>query len=371
MSHEDLLHFRPDLTHMPYRFWALLGEAKSKCEHISRAPLLPKFREEMHRISLVKGVLATTAIEGNTLNQGEVEAILAGKLRMPPSKAYLEQEIRNVVDAITALVSEEGRALLTIEALCEYNSRILANLELEDGLVAGALRKRNVGVGSYRCPPWENVPAHAAAFVKWFNAFEHTLTENFELQTAIIKAILSHVYFVLIHPFADGNGRTARLLEWHVLDTAGVSTAAVHLLSNFYNETRSRYYAELDKVSKTGKIDSFLLYAVQGFVDQLAEQLGLIEKQQQELVFLRRLEDAYSANNTATAARRRLLAFALAQHGPADFRALRTLTGEVAAAYATKTSKTLTRDLNALRVDRLIEWSDDVKGYVALLDPSV
>ena len=100
------------------------------------------------------------------------------------------------------------------------------------------------------------------------------------IATAIIQAIVAHVYLAWIHPFGDGNGRTARLVELFLLLRAGVPVPAAHLLSNFYNSTRSRYYTELSELSrpKQGRypLDGFLSYAVEGLVDGLENQLSLV-----------------------------------------------------------------------------------------------
>ena len=55
----------------------------------------------------------------------------------------------------------------------------------------------------------------------------------------IVRAVLAHLYFVWIHPFGDGNGRTARLIEFAILVRAGVPAPCAHLLSNHYNATRA------------------------------------------------------------------------------------------------------------------------------------
>ena len=89
------------------------------------------------------------------------------------------------------------------------------------------------------------------------------------------------VYLALIHPYGDGNGRLSRLLEFAILLRAGVPDIAAHLLSNLYNETRARYYQELQE-THGDMIDGayppyiqwhgFLEYALEGYCDSLAEQ---------------------------------------------------------------------------------------------------
>ena len=81
----------------------LLGEARSKCEHLAGAPLNPAIAQELYKVTLVKGALATTAIEGNTLTEEQVRGILDRSYKAPPSRAYQEQEARNVLDALQEL----------------------------------------------------------------------------------------------------------------------------------------------------------------------------------------------------------------------------------------------------------------------------
>ncbi len=62
----------------------------------------------------------------------------------------------------------------------------------------------------------------------------------------VAKAVLAHLYIAWIHPFADGNGRTARLVEFQILAQSGlIPLPAANLLRDHYNKTRDRYYAEL------------------------------------------------------------------------------------------------------------------------------
>jgi hypothetical protein len=87
------ISFTFNLKEASPQLWMLLGEAASKCEHIAGVPLKPSTQEELHQLYLAKGVLATTAIEGNTLSEEQVLQLLEGNLKLPPSQQYLKQEI--------------------------------------------------------------------------------------------------------------------------------------------------------------------------------------------------------------------------------------------------------------------------------------
>ena len=105
------LTFQIDLRLIDYATWISLGEAQSKCEHISGVPLRPSVAQQLHLVYLAKGVLATTAIEGNTLTESEVIKHLEGKLKLPPSKEYLAKEIDNIIAACDKIATDIAREI--------------------------------------------------------------------------------------------------------------------------------------------------------------------------------------------------------------------------------------------------------------------
>ena len=90
--------FSADLRRAPAPLWLLLGECQSKCEHVSGMPLRPDTARDLYELSLARGAQATTAIEGNTLSEGEVLGQVRGTLKLPPSREYLGQETKNIID---------------------------------------------------------------------------------------------------------------------------------------------------------------------------------------------------------------------------------------------------------------------------------
>jgi Fic family protein len=172
---------------------------------------------------------------------------------------------------------------------------------------------------------------------------------------AVLKAIIAHLYIAWIHPFGDGNGRTARLVEFQILLSGGVPDIAAHLLSNFYNLTREKYYQELSAASKSGgDVSGFLRYAIQGIRDQLDEQIKHIRQYQWTVVWKDLVYDTFRNQSGDAVNRRRRVALELAQACSIEVSKLRRLTPEIAEMYAGRTNKTLTRDLNELEKLQLI-----------------
>jgi len=357
--------FRIDLAKAPALFWVLAGEAQSKCEHIAGVPLQPPVAEELHQIYLAKGVHGTTAIEGNSLTEYEVRQHLRGKLKLPQSKEYLKKEIDNILTACNQIhkaLIRGKKAKITVEALKKYNAQILDGLELEEGVVPGRIRDYNVTVGPYKGAPFGDCEFLLEKLCEWIESPDFKNEGENRIITALVKAIVFHIYLAWIHPFGDGNGRTARLIELQILLAEGVSTPAAQLLSNHYNLTRKRYYAELDKASKSGgDIIPFIQYATQGFVEGLREQLEFIREQQWDISWSDYVNEQFGDCKSPTELRQRRLVLDLseARDVVTPINQIPEISVTLAKLYAKKTIRTIQRDVSALERMGLLERRPD------------
>jgi len=352
--------FRLDLQKIPYDIWIRLGEAQSKCEHISGVPIQPETAQKLYNIYLAKGVLATTAIEGNTLSEEDALKRIEGTLKLPPSQEYLGREIDNIVNACNLMkqnILDGCSTDITIDEIKGYNKLILKNLELNEGVVPGEIRQHSVGVGSYRAAPAEDCEFLLDKYVNWLNKELIPFDDNI-IAFNILKAISAHVYFAWIHPFADGNGRTARLIELKILMSSGVPIPAAQLLTNHYNLTRQEYYRHLDISSKSGgDLVPFIKYATQGYVDGLREQLIKIREQQFKVAWENHVHDFFKDHDTPTDVRRRHLVLDLSrQNNNAAIPILKIneISPRMNTHYLGKTKRTITRDINFLEKSNLV-----------------
>ncbi len=369
------IKFAFNINEVTPRLWMLLGEARSKCEHIKGTPLRPTVADTLHALFLAKGALATTAIEGNTLTEQEVLDHLAGRLKLPPSRQYLVQEIDNIIEALNSIEGAVRRGhgdQLTVSMIKGFNKHVLRNLPLEAGVVPGEFRAHQVTVGNiYRPVTPEDCAPLTKQVCEWLNgaAFRPTKEQpEMKFIGAVLRAILAHLYVAWIHPFGDGNGRTARLVEFQVLLAAGLPTPAAHLLSNHYNQTRTDYYRQLKAASDSGgNVIPFIEYAVTGFVEGLREQLTFIRFQQWDIVWRNYVHEKFREEKGKSDQRRRHLVLDLSTlPAPVPRGKLREVSPRVAREYAGKTDKTLSRDLNALERMGLVRRQPD--GYVPARD---
>jgi len=346
------LAFTLDLRHAPYDLWMLLGEAQSKIEHIAGAPLSPEVAQRLHQVYLAKGALATTAIEGNTLTDEEALERVQGSGRLSESREYLGVEIDNVVRAVKDIfngVLAEGDKTLTVDEIAAYNRRVLHGLENGPEVRPGAVRQHEVTAGRYRGSPAEDCRYLLERLCAWLNSPEFVGKPSDAIAFAVLRAIVAHLYLAWIHPFGDGNGRTVRLVEFRVLVSAGVPSPAAHLLSNHYNRTRERYYQRLEESTQRqdGAI-RFIQYAVQGFVDELREQLDEVRKQQMSVMWLNYVHESLRGEAVALRRRRHLVLDLTALGRPVPPADMPSISARVALDYAAVTEKTLSRDVSQL-----------------------
>jgi Fic family protein len=300
-----------------------------------------------------KGVSATTAIEGNTLSEEEVLQHLEGRLKLPPSREYLVQEIDNIITGCnrTLQTIKDGKIpAITMENIKELNQIVLNGLELDESVLPGEIRQHPVVVGRYRGAPPQDCEFLVDRLCQWLNSRDFEPSPDQLIVSAILKAVIAHLYLAWIHPFGDGNGRTARLLEFQILIAAGVPAASAHLLSNHYNLTRSEYYRQLDRAGKSpGDILAFLTYAVRGFLDGLGQQIESIWEQQWDLTWRNYVHEFFRDKTSASHVRRRHLVLDLSrQSEPVPTSKIPEMSTRLAQAYTRRTHKTLSRDLNAM-----------------------
>lgn len=339
--------------------WIKLGEAMSKCEHLSGIPLKPASAERMGSVYLARGIHATTAIEGNTLAVEDAERILAGqKSTVPPSRQYQEQELKNVLEAISVLdaaLAAGQRLPISVERLCQLNALILRKTPQKPEVRPGKLRDHNVGVNLYKAPGWSDVPELLETFVGWIDQLRQPADGSRESRfvAAVLAAIIAHLYIAWIHPFGNGNGRLARLIEVQILSESGViPLVATNVLSNHYNLTREAYYNALDEARTD--ITRFIVYSLEGFLDGLREQVGQLRAQSLRIHWESYVHEQFAGFPSTTArSRQRALALEMTPN-PLTPEEATELTPRLAKLYARAGERTPARDLNDLSKMRLV-----------------
>jgi len=159
----------------------------------------------LRKLNRIRTIRGTTAIEGNTLTEEQVTAILAGK-RVMGSK----REIAEVKGAHAAYAVVEKLNPLSAKDLLKAHSLMTAGLVERPG----KWRTCNVGVFNARgeamhhAPPWDQVPFLMKDLLAWLSR---------SVDVPLVKSCIFHFVFESIHPFPDGNGRMGRLWQTVIL----------------------------------------------------------------------------------------------------------------------------------------------------------
>ncbi len=287
MKIEDILKDYPHLE--MNKGWNLLqstamalGECVGLIDALGEFPLTPMLRDKLQSVALSRGAQATTAIEGNTLTDAEIQAILEKK-ELPESRQYQQKELQNAIDAMNEVgervfnAEHSQNLLVTPKLICQFHKSIGKNLGQIFDSVPGKFRQDRRHVGRYLAPDHEAVPELVSLLCDWLKRDFNYSKGKQSIDEAIQQAIAAHVYFEWIHPFGDGNGRTGRLIEFFILLRAGFPAICAHVLANHYNNTRQEYTFHFDKARTQRNLSEFMTYSIVGLRDGLKAVMGDVQ----------------------------------------------------------------------------------------------
>jgi len=223
----------------------LIAEARTVILH---APLVPKWEVSLRRDALVQSAHASTAIEGNQLTLEEVSALAQGRDIMVRRKD--KQEVINYLKALEEIPRHSQSTALGLPGLLKMHKTVTSGT-LDDPKDEGAFRNCRVAVVNkatgqivFEPPAVKMVKPLAEYLLKWFGS---PLTLKID---PVLQAGIAHYELVRIHPFVDGNGRTARVLASLALYKRGFDVKRFFALDDYYDHDRPAYSAALKSVDR-------------------------------------------------------------------------------------------------------------------------
>ncbi|MCX5684153.1 MAG: Fic family protein [Planctomycetota bacterium] len=214
--------------------------ARAAVEH---TPLPPAAEAELRHRARVRSTHYSTRIEGNRLTLDEAERVISGRRTSFAGRARDVSEVLNYWNALLRV--EDWAAKKTpltedlirrLHALVERGKRAKPS-PYRDG--QNAIRDSASGGIVYLPPRAKDVPGLMAAMVKWAQK-----AEKGGVPAAVVAALI-HYQFVTIHPFYDGNGRTARLLATFILHRGGYGLHGFLSLEEHHARDLEGYYRSL------------------------------------------------------------------------------------------------------------------------------
>ncbi|MGL4874819.1 MAG: Fic family protein [Clostridium sp.] len=212
----------------------------------TKRPLKKEAVENLKRYFDVELTYNSNAIEGNTLTVTETKVILEDGITVGKGKTLREHlEVINhkeAIDYIEEIVREDVE--ISERVIRKLHYIILKSIDNKN---AGKYRKVNVLISGSAHRPVEHflVEEKMEELVRWYNESKDKL-HPIELATEF------HFRYVYIHPFIDGNGRSARLLMNLILMRSGYPISVIK------NDEREEYMKALEIASTTGDLESFI-----------------------------------------------------------------------------------------------------------------
>ena len=228
-----------------------VGEA-NYFESLNRYP-------ELRRKSRIRSIHSSLAIENNQLSLFQVEDVINGKMVIGEQKDI--QEVKNAYEAYKQIDKINP---YSIEDLKKVHGILTFLIEKDAG------KFRNHGEGVYdgdvcifTCPPHKLVPSLMDNLFDWMNKVKDTINP-------LILSSVFHYEFVFIHPFHDGNGRTARL--WQTAILSHWEKAFTYLpIESMIKKNQEDYYKVIDNCNKAGNSTEFIEFMLKMIDDTIDE----------------------------------------------------------------------------------------------------
>lgn len=237
--------------------------------------VLARFEKDSYAIS----AHASTSIEGNPIPLTDVRKILKNT---PTHIRDTEKEIVNynkALEYLNTLVSKPKP--ITNTFICTTQSIVIDGLMDKKNI--GKYRKDPVVVNDPRKRKIAYIPPNASDVQILMSELTVYLEKEFNTTDPLILAGIFHKQFVVIHPFMDGNGRTARLVTKYLLARMGLDTFQLFSFENYYNQNVTKYFSSVGvlgdyyDIAESIDFTDWLIYFTDGIIDELLRVQKLLK----------------------------------------------------------------------------------------------
>ncbi len=256
-------------------------------QFIKDCPSFPDSKKDIIKREIISSVGATLAIEGTMLREEEIEESFQ-KADLQQKLKDKEQEAENTRKAYKYIVDTvenwEGEFIWSEEHIKTIHRYLTDNVESISPNVPGQYRDTPAKFGEPRrislCKSRTEIMGAMAKFIEWLNE------NNAGILTShpIVKAIVAHYYLAEIHPFGDGNGRTARALEALILYVALRNPSCFAILARFWGAHRNEYIVNLGHIRTILSPMDFLIFGVKGYLEEVERVKGMVLKKVKQLM---------------------------------------------------------------------------------------
>lgn len=210
--------------------------------------------------TLLANIIHSSAIEGEKLNAFSVRSSLANKLGLTEDRPFPTTEQTDGLADIMVDAVENLDAPLTLERILHWHDRLFpAGYTMFNPVIGGQLRgdtpmqvvsgRIDKPTVHFEAPGREILDGELEQFIQWFND-----SKNDTSLDPLLRAAITHLWFVTLHPLDDGNGRITRLLTDLALAQAEQQSVRFYAMSVGIMANRKSYYEILEQTQK-GNVD--------------------------------------------------------------------------------------------------------------------
>lgn len=278
-----------------------LISAKAALLSLTTIPYQKSWAEELQVVQLKREVAGTSRIEGADFTEGELDAAIRENIEQLHTRS--QRQAAATVKAYRWIAEIKNEQPVTEDLICTIHRLIITDAD-DDHCPPGVLRNRDQNVVF-------GMPRHRGCdggdpCVNAFKLLCKAINQEFREHDPLVQALAAHYHFAAMHPFLDGNGRTARALEALMLQKVGLRNSLFIAMSNYYYEEKNEYLKTLAHVrANEHDLTSFLLFGLKGIELQCKRLFDEIKKNISKALFRNIMYDLFIRLQTS---RKRVIA---------------------------------------------------------------
>jgi len=281
---------------------AALVAAKSAVQSLTTLPFQKSWVEALQELQLKREVAGTSRIEGAEFTEKELEEAIQPHVSAEELRTRSQRQAHSAMQTYRWIGQLPKDRPISPDLVREIHRRLVTGCD-EDHCPPGELRGRDYNV-TFGIPQHRGVEGGPAC-EQAFQSLLQSVAAEFRDHDPLIQAMAIHYHLAAMHPFLDGNGRTARAVEALLLQQAGLTDRAFIAMSNYYYDEKSAYLRILSEVRQgSHDLTPFLIFALQGVRIQCERLTAEIRKQMQRALFR---DTMYSLFNRLETKRKRVV----------------------------------------------------------------
>ena len=271
-----------------------LTNAKAAVLSLTTIPYQKDWADELQVVQLKREVAGTSRIEGADFTEKELEAAMKESAEQLHSRS--QRQAAAAVKTYRWIANLPPDRPISEELICEIHRMLVVGAD-DDHCPPGKIRKRDENV-TFGAPRHRGVDGGEQC-QEAFSELSRSVQREFLEHDPLIQALALHYHFAAMHPFLDGNGRTARALEALMLQRTGLKDSLFIAMSNYYYEEKTAYLNTLAEVRANGHdLTPFLLFGLKGIEHQGKRLFAEIRKNVAKALYRNLMYDLFNRLST-------------------------------------------------------------------------